>query len=131
MSDPIARGALWDRLAAQGLIGRTICLVSAEDLRREPVRVGRGVSWEQTLEDVAHALEDAALAPLLGCRDLVITFGLDAALWLGPNKPARLCFAPADAEGDFADRHDGDAVGYMTAMAGALAFGLSQHGIRF
>jgi hypothetical protein len=131
LADPVAESDLWRRLvpgagAGKGYEDKLICQVSAGDLRREAALIRHGSSRERTLEDLRDALETPALAPLRRCRHPIITFNVDAALWLQPDEPAWFCFAAADAEGDFADRSDGGAVGYLTAMAGALGYGICQ-----
>ena len=137
LSDPIAQGDLWRALieppAGQpGHADRLICLVSADDLRNETVRIGRGGSWESTLEDLALEFSRATLAPLTRCRHLVVVFGGDAVLWIDRynGKAAHFCFVPSAAEGDFAAGIQGQAIGYLTAMAAALAHGLSQGALR-
>ena len=126
LSDPIAQGDLWHALVPV-LADRLVVLVAAEDLRREPVRIGKGLSWERTLEDLADEL-NKGLKPLRQAAHLIVTFGGDAAVWIDRSTSgvAHLCFDGEAAEGEFASRHDGRAIGYMTCMAAALAYGLTQ-----
>lgn len=134
LSEPIAHGDLWTALVppdehAPGHADRMVCLVSATDLRTEPVRVTCGFSWENALEGLSDALQKAVFSPLNRCRHLVVVFGGDAALWIDRKDPwasAHFCFAAADAEGDYAAGYEGEAVGHMTAMAAALAYGIAQ-----
>ena len=136
LAAPIAQGDLWRALVPAdkrdaGYTDHLVCLVSAHDLRREAVRVTPSMSWEKTLEDLSEELNRPALAPLARCRHLVVVFGGDAVLWIdreNPDRAARFCFAPDDAEGDFAARIDGEAVGYLTTMAAALGYGIAQTG---
>jgi len=134
LSTPVGEGDLWRALVPSdeqepGYTDHLVCLVSAHDLRQEAVRVTPRMSWEKTLEDLSDELQRPTLAPLARCRHLVVVFGGDAVLWIdreNPDGAAQFCYAPADAEGDFATRIDGEAVGYLTTMAAALAYGISQ-----
>jgi hypothetical protein len=134
LSDPIAQGDLWRALMRSkkpmpSLADRLVCLVSVEDLRKETVRITPGVSWEKTLEDLSDELRGPALAPIARCRHLVVVFGGDAVLWIDRDsrrKTAHFCFMPSAVEGDFAAGFDGESIGYLTAMAASLAYGLSQ-----
>lgn len=132
LSAPIADGDLWRALAAPSrsawLLDRTVVVVAAEDLRREAVQLHAGASWERTLQDLAAALDRPELSALKRCAHLVVTFSGDGAVWLQPGSkgPATLCFRTDAAEGDFAAGLDGEAVGYMTAMTAAIAYGVAQ-----
>lgn len=136
LSAPVAQGDLWRELVSldteqQDWSERLVCLVAADDLRRSNVSIARGRSWERSLEDLAEALRSPALRPLLRCAHLVITFDGDGALWLRPRQreqPAVLCFEAGAVEGDYAAEFDGESIGYVTAMAAALAVGLARHG---
>ena len=82
MSEPVAQGELWHMLATR-FADRLVCLVAARDLRREKLGLGRGLSWEATLDDLRLALNtNPAATNLLGCRHLIVTFSSDGALWL-------------------------------------------------
>ncbi|MGA3398636.1 MAG: RyR domain-containing protein [Acetobacteraceae bacterium] len=134
LSDPIAQGDLWRTLVpakngAPSHADRMVCLVSVDDLRNEDVRITPGVSWEKTLEDLSDELRSPTLAPLARCRHLVVVIGGEAVLWIdreSERKAAHFCFVPSAAEGDFAAGFEGESIGYLTAMASALAYGMSQ-----
>jgi hypothetical protein len=129
MSEPLAQGALWDKLIER-CAHRLICLVAAADLRRETLALSEGLSWEATLDDLWLALRDHPVAHrLLACRHLVVTFSSDAALWLDLTDPAaplaHLCADPTRAEGEWEAQFPGEAFGFNTAMAAALALELT------
>ena len=71
MSRPLARGDLWRELADRWR-DRLIVLVSADNLRREDVRVSRGLSWESTVDDLVEEIHsNPAISGLKSCRHLV------------------------------------------------------------
>lgn len=127
LSDPIAQGDLWHALVPAHA-DRLVVLVAAADLRREDVRISERLSWERTLEDLAAELDKPALEPLTQAAHLIVTFGGEAAVWImrGRSEVAYFCFDAKAAEGDFAADHDGTVIGYMTCMAAAVAYGLTQ-----
>jgi hypothetical protein len=109
-----------------------VCLVAARDLRREKLGLGRGLSWEATLDDLRLALDtNPAAKNLLGCRHLIVTFSSEGALWLerrnGEAPRARVCLDPARAEGEWAALFEGEVIGFHCAMAAAMAIGLAAH----
>ena len=114
------------------LADRLICLVAARDLRRERLALDRGLSWEATLDDLRVALHTHPAARLLlNCRHLIVTFSADGAFWLDRTKVAahraRVCLDTSLAEGDWAARFAGEAVGYHCAMAASLGLALAHH----
>ncbi|MGD0506941.1 MAG: RyR domain-containing protein [Terriglobales bacterium] len=130
MSRPLARGDLWRELAARWR-DRLIVLVSADNLRREDVRVSRGLSWESTVDDLVEEIHaNPAISELKSCRHLVITLRGDAALWLDKpgnrgHGPCRLVFDRERGEGEWEDSHkEGGAFGFLSAMTAALAWNL-------
>jgi len=131
MSEPVAQGELWHMLATD-FADRLVCLVAARDLRREKLGLGRGLSWEATLDDLRLALNtNPAARNLLGCRHLIVTFSSEGALWLERRDReaprARVCLDPARAEGEWAAQFEGEVIGFHCAMAAALAIGLATH----
>lgn len=130
MSEPVAQGELWHALAAPPLADRLVCLVAARDLRRERLGLGRGLSWEATLDDLRLALASHPSATgLLRCRHLIVTFSVDGAVWLerreGMDPRARVCLDPQRAEGEWAEQFEGQTVGFHCAMAAALTLALA------
>jgi hypothetical protein len=131
MSEPVAQGELWHTLATR-FADRPVCLVAARDLRREKLGLGRGLSWEATLDDLRLALTShPATLGLLGCRHLIVTFSSDGALWLertgGTDLRARVCLDPGRAEGEWAAQFEGEVIGFHCGMAAALTMALAAH----
>ncbi|MGO4882322.1 MAG: RyR domain-containing protein [Bryobacteraceae bacterium] len=131
MSRPLARGDLWRELAARWR-ERLIVLVSGDNLRREDVRVSRGLSWESTVDDLVNEVQsNPAVHGLQSCRHLVITLRGDAALWLDePGRkeqgPCRLVFDRERGEGEWEDgQKDGNAFGFLSAVTTAIAWHLA------
>ena len=131
MSRPLARGDLWRELAARWR-ERLIVLVSGDNLRREDVRVSRGLSWESTVDDLVDEVQsNPAVHGLQSCRHLVITLRGDAALWLDrPGRkeqgPCRLVFDRERGEGEWEDgQKDGNAFGFLSAVTTAIAWHLA------
>jgi hypothetical protein len=124
MSGPVCQGDLWHRLAKEHS-QRLIVVVSAHELRQEGVRLGSGLSWERTVEELRRALrfnpvlQNIASIP----RHLVVTFSADGALWLdntGTQPRATLIFDAGGAEGAWARPIQGEAFGYLSCMVAAL-----------
>ncbi len=107
MSRPLARGDLWRELASSWY-ERLIVVVSADNLRREDIRISRGLSWESTVDDLVGEIKsNPTISELNSCRHLVVTLDGDAALWLdSPGQdeqgPCRLVFDPERGEGEWA-----------------------------
>jgi hypothetical protein len=130
MSGALARGELWQRLI-KDYSDRLVCLISAEDLRRDELLLGPGLSWERTIEETGRALCYADKIRELGrCAHVVITFSCDGALWINQTKvpaAATLFFDAESADGEFITHYAGGMIGFQTAMAAALARGLAAH----
>ncbi len=131
MSGPLARGKLWNELIGR-YADRLVCVVSSDDLRQEKLRLGRGLSWERTVEEVWFALQNAVeFGALRRCAHLIVTFSADGALWIDlkdpNNPPVTLVFDAGGADGEFIDQLDGGMIGFQTVMAAALARALAQH----
>ena len=126
---PVAQGDLWNELIAR-FADRLVCVVSANDLRREQIKLGYGLSWERTIEELRDGLERAPVASeLRKCRHLVVTFSVDGALWIdrsdGEPRATLVCDA-GSAEGEFDRRHPGKAFGYLSCMTASVALALSR-----
>ncbi len=125
MSSPVAQGDLWSELKEK-FADKLICIISADELRRELVQISAEMSWERTLEDLSDALDvKQSLHPLTVCRHLIITFSIDGALWIdgpGEKQPkATLIFDSARAENEWGARRGGRVFGYLSCMAAAVA----------
>lgn len=119
MSHPVAEGDLWRELShfhAQ----RLVVVVSASELRRSELRVGMSLSWEQTLEDLRHALKtNASLKSLLQCRHLIISFDVEGTLWLdhdGDSLKATFLFDAEYVEGERRQAVNGEVSGLLSCL---------------
>jgi hypothetical protein len=134
MASPLGNGDLWHALTDKWK-DRLILIVNAGDLRRADVRLARGLSWDQTAEDVLAELENhGPLRNLCGCRHLVVTLVSDGAVWLSkPGDPAQrrgqLVFDRGRAEGEF-DEETGRLAPYgsLSAMTASIAWRLWYEG---
>ena len=129
MSQPVVQGDLWHELVSR-FPDRLVCIVSADELRLESVKISRGLSWERAAEEVRDALlTDPVLAEMTKCRHLIVRFAADGALWLdrtdaGPK--ARLVFDADGAEGDWEEKRDGTVFGSSATLTAAIAYELAQ-----
>jgi hypothetical protein len=124
----VSGGAFWDRV--KSFEARLVLIVSADDLRRGDVRIGRGLSWESTAEDLSCELrQNPALKPLVAARHLIVTFGSDGAYWLDNEEGSprsMLVFDAGRAEGEWAERQGkGAAFGYLSCFTAAVVRALA------
>ena len=124
MSAPIGEGDLWRELS-QFHADRLVVVVSASELRRADVRLGQGLSWEQTLEDLQQALRsNASLQSLTKCRHLIIPFDNEAILWLSnedDSRKATFLFDPEFVEGERRLDMDGNVYGHLSCLTAVIA----------
>lgn len=125
---PVAQGDLWNEVVKR-FSDRLVCIVAANDLRREQVKLGVGLSWERTIEELRSGLADTpTLAGLKKCRHLMITLGCDGAVWIdftNKSPTATLVCDAAGAEDEFARQYEGKAFGFLSCMTSAVAHGLA------
>ena len=129
MSAPAVQGDLWRELS-EFYSERLVGVVSASELRRADVRLGRGLSWEQTLEDLHQALgHNSNMQALARCRHLVISFGCEGALWLRRNAEsamtATFLFDARHVEGELDDGTEGSVYGYLSCLTATVAAALA------
>lgn len=114
----------------------TVLVVSADELRREGMRISYRVSWERTIQTLMrslrtrhpHTTSSQTLIDLVHkpCHT-IITFGCDAAVYLirDSDRPAfvRAYFVvdPAVTEGDYVERHGPRVRGFDTVITCAIA----------
>lgn len=125
MSAPVGQGDLWRELS-QFHADRLVAVVSAGELRRADVRLGTGLSWEQTLEDLHRALlHNAEMQSLTKCRHLIVSFGSEGALWFSndgnPVLMATFVFDPEHVEGEHSHGIEGSVYGYLSCLAATVA----------
>lgn len=125
MSGPLCQGDLWPALSSR-FGDRLICVVSADDLRKECVSLSSGLSWERTVEDTWAALDGSPVLCSLSTRPrhLIVTFSADGALWLDntdrDQPKASLIFDAGGAEGEWGHKYEGEAFGYLSCMMAAI-----------
>jgi hypothetical protein len=115
-------GALWQEILKH-FTDRLIVIVSADDLRRTDIRIGRGLSWEAVAEDVSAELQGNPIAiPLTKARHIIVVFGSDGAFWFDKQQGsarARLVFDAARAEGEWTPGKGG-AFGFLSCVTAAV-----------
>jgi len=125
MADPIGRGDLWAELHAR-CQERLVVIVSAEDLRRDAVKISCGRSWESTCEDLLSELRsNAVLDNLKRCRHLIVLFRSAGALWVA-DPAAEACtptlvFDPGHLEGAWEAGIEGTVLGIGTCIPAGVA----------
>jgi hypothetical protein len=133
---PLAAGDLWNALAngqfldqelpVGSLAERLIVVVSAADVRCEPARINRGLSWERTALDLSAAVrENPTLAAVAAnCRYLAVRFGCEGAALVdcrgGAVRSVHLVFDPARLEDDWARSVEGEVVGWLTCFVAGI-----------
>lgn len=118
------------RLIDWGLAPRTTVLTAIQDLRACSVKVGASLSWEMLLQEVSQAVRSDATpfwcpdAQAIVFEHVVVSIGASGAVVIRQDQkgsPAdTLIFDRNGQENDFADRYEGDMMGYNTCLAGAL-----------
>ena len=133
MSYPEAQGDFWNYLQDSSIKNRLIVAVSADDLRRRDVKISKGVSWEQTIEDVLKELNsNPTLKNLQQCRHLIINFGSEGALWLIPGESFKdsrgtMVFDPGCMEGEWGKNMSGQIMGGSACFCAGIASSIINH----
>lgn len=125
---PLCRGDLWWTLAKpQCPTSRLVAVLSVDDLRREDVRISRGISWERTTVDLIRELKGSpALVGLRLARHVIVVLH-GGALWMkrmGTEQWSfQLIFDPMIMEGEWAESVgvEGTAYGRMSCFSAAVA----------
>jgi hypothetical protein len=125
LTGPIGRGDLWDRLMDCEPSKRLIVILSAALLRRDDVRLSRGLSWERTVEHLLNELsQNPAIQPLRRARHIIVNFECDGAVWIdfsaNEHFVTHVVFDAANSEGEWASRISGHTIGYQTCMTASL-----------
>ena len=140
-SAPVCHGAFWWALSGpSALRDRLAVVVSIRDLRTCEVRVSRGISWERTAMDLARELcQSPLLEGLRRAKHVIITLHGEGAMWMERVQAAdgaarhrfTLLFDPGYMEGEWSREFcgaEGDAYGFQSTFASALAVHLSRAG---
>ncbi len=132
MSRPLTAGLLFDELRKRHA-GRLVLVLSADDLRREGVKISRRLSWERTATDfVWQMASNPALLPLNGCAAVVVRFGIDGAIVYsrsGGAVESWLFYDPATGEDGSGEVWPGEMIGAGSAFAAGLAASLAERGL--
>lgn len=131
-ASPIGAGKLFQELNSRFRNKLTI-VTSVDEIRKECVLVSGGISWEQTALDLIYELKfNKTLNHLLSCRNLIITFRSEGALYLEMKDEeiwkCRLIFDPEFLEGEWAKANEikGDVIGSMTCFTASIVYGFMQ-----
>ena len=129
MSGPVGQGDLWRHLSSQ-YRERLVVLVSIGDIRREEVKVSRGISWERTALDLAEELcFNAEISCLLHSKHLIVHFASEGALYVdnsGKERVFYLVYDPQHLEREWSDEGQGYGLGYMACLASGIVDRLIQ-----
>ncbi|MCX5674744.1 MAG: ATP-binding protein [Planctomycetota bacterium] len=128
MTAPVCQGKLWWHLAHdKKRADRLVVVLPVGALRREDVRISRGISWERTAIEVARELmQIPSLVGLREARHVIVTLGSEGAVWMqrkdSQTPEFRLIFDPECMEGEFAEAAgiQGEAYGFISCFTAAL-----------
>lgn len=120
---------------------KLIVVIAAHELRHLDARIGCGLSWESTLQDLFRELaENVVLAPLRdSCAHLVVSFGMEAAVWIqfpksrgrGRSKTtavptANFIFDAPAAENERREDVEGGSFGLMSCLAAGVVWSVTE-----
>lgn len=129
MSSPLGQGDLWRHLST-GFKDKLIVVVSSCDIRKEEVRVSRGISWERTALDLVEELcFNSEIKPLLNCRHLIVHFGSEGALHVENTAKGRsfhLAFDPLCLEREWGETFKGGGLGFTACLTAGIVDRLLQ-----
>lgn len=125
LTGPHGVGRLWTELVERHA-EKLVLIISADRLRECDVRIGKGLSWEATTEDLLAELEgNPSLQSVFKARHLIVTFRSDAAIWIdnaGVSGSRRvLVFDSSRAEGEWNESQGGGgAFGFLSCFTSAV-----------
>ena len=134
MSRPLAQGDLWKHVTESKTSSeKLVTIVSLDDLRREDVKISKGISWEQTAWDLVNELaHNPAISDLLHkSRHLIVLIGMEGALYVHnacnqDGREYRLLFDPKYMENEVEEESKRLIIGKMATFTAALTFALIQ-----
>lgn len=132
LNNPNESSALWKHLV-EAHIEKTIIIINSEDLRSKGVNISKSISWERTAQDFVWQLNNNPnLSFLVGCRHLVLTFGLEGVIYYQCNgvSESRLYFMPYQFEGDFTKEIQGRMYGYTSCFVAGLVKSIVANGMK-
>ncbi|MBI5605951.1 MAG: hypothetical protein HY879_21665 [Deltaproteobacteria bacterium] len=133
-TSPVGVEELWDHLTINHR-NKLIVIMSAHELRKSPARLHAGLSWEETIEGVLRELRPEGVLPnLVKCRHLIITFESEGALWIDLTDGTELSKAyihlihnAGSIEGEHSYKTEGKGFGFLSCLAAAVAWRLSDN----
>jgi len=112
---------------------RLIVVMNADDLRECGANISRRLSWEQTAEDyVWQMASNPKFAEIARCKNLIVRFGLEAAIHLTSDGDgvAAFYYNPALLEDGTFETREGFMQGTTAAFVAGLASRIYRDGIR-
>jgi hypothetical protein len=137
----IASGQLWERLLTDRA-DRVTVVLSADSLRERRAPISRAVSWDRTVEETVHELQEGPSARDLGrCLRVIVHFGFSGAAVFSRVPPRferaggrrslaglservrfeRFLYHPRDLEGSWVAKRPGLTFANGSILAAALA----------
>lgn len=135
LSRPFASGDLWAKLISD-YSEKMIVIISANEIRKEDIRISERTSWEQIVEDTKVALLHHHKAKeLMKAKHLIVTYNNDGALLIentGSGEPevVLLCDT-ARIENEWSEKIEGKAFGYMSCVVSAVIYYMINNGKSF
>ncbi|MCB0670189.1 MAG: hypothetical protein KDC80_30390 [Saprospiraceae bacterium] len=127
LTGSINEGELWQKILNNAINENFVLIVSVDMLRQHDVRINRGLSWEETIEDLMAELStNPYLQPLRKAHHLIVTFRSDGAFWIdnriGSNQgSSMLVFDAIRAEGEWAlEQGKGTVFGFLSCFTAAI-----------
>lgn len=124
MTSPLGSGDLWYELIEKHS-GKLVLITSTDELRMDGAKIGRGYSWEETVEDILDAIYTLPqFNKLLKCRHLIISCSMEGALWINneekKNRETTLIYDTVRGEGEFEQSFQGKTFGYMSCLVAGI-----------
>jgi len=127
---PIFEDNLWQEFQ-KGAGSKKIILLRADDLRRLNTSISKGLSWEQTIQDILNEIyfkRNISLHPLRTMQYVIISFGCTGSMLIHnhPNDQYRIpdiqfFFDAMEVEGCWEESHPGYLPGDLELLAALLA----------
>lgn len=105
-------------------IENTILVINGDDLRSKGVNISKSLSWERTALDFIWQINNnPSLNYLANCRHLIVTLGLEGAIYYRNEEVAKseLFFLTYEFEGGFIKESQGKMYGLTSCFVAGLA----------
>ncbi len=125
MTGQIGKGELWKNTLTY-FADKLITIVSINDLRKQLVKVSKGISWEQTALDLIYELHNNSIGQnLLKSRFLIVAFQSGGAILIERNSKGnytyQLIFDPKSMENEAEAKLNGTVVGKLSCFTAMLS----------